>query len=261
MTLLRSCLVALAVAAIALPGSASAKDHPEFAGFKAKGLDALMTEADRRLTNFKDEYMKNRMEARSGGETTRTVELEMYTKGSDRRALRFQQPADLRGMGVVIKGTDEIYVRLPDSRKVRRLAAHARKQNMQGTDYAFDDTSLIRLMPTFKPTKILGETDTHIEIEMVRRAGKQVGYTRVEVKVDRAQIVVDELKYFDGDKAIKIETRWNEQIDAEGGVIHMSSKMKSLEKDHETEITVLERKVNIGVKEKTFSKRWLVRGL
>ena len=238
---------------------ALAADDPELERLLKSGADAVLAESDRRLTNWEDQTLRVQMDGVGPGETKR-LELTVITKGGDRRALRFREPADMRGMGVVIKGMDEIYVRLPGSSKTRRVAAHARKQGLPGTDWAFDDSALIRLSP-FYTAKTTGKTDTHLKLELTRRPGANIGYEKLEVEVARASVTVDLVRYIGDDgKPLKEEKRtalktWD------GKRTYQQVKVTNLRKEHSTAIKVLEEKNDTGVKKKTFSKRWLVRGI
>ena len=159
---------------LSIPSLAAAEDDPKLAALLAAGPDALLAEADSRLTLWKDEVMKVRLTSIGGADAGRVVQMVMTTKGSALRNMRFEEPADTRGMGVVIKGTDEIYVRLPDSTNVRRVASHARKQTLQGTEVAFDDSSLIRLSPQFSAA-LTSQTEKYVELTLTRKPDGKVG--------------------------------------------------------------------------------------
>ncbi len=244
---------------LALAAPAVAADDPALEGLLKQGADALLAEADKRLTNWDDQTLTIRMRGHGPGDD-KTLQLTVITAGGDRRALRFDEPADIRGMGVVIKGMDEIYVRLPGSPKVRRVAAHARKQGLQGTDWAFDDSSLIRLSP-FYTAKVTGKTDTHVQLELARRAGSKISYPKLEVMVERASLTVSMIRYFDDDGTASKEER--RLTLTTNGQYRTWTKLtvKNLKKEHQTDIEVLSEKNNTGVDKKTFSKRWLVRGI
>lgn len=238
---------------------AHAADDPSLAGLLKAGPEALLKEADKRLSNWEDQTLEVSMHAKGPNDDKR-MKMKVITRGEDRRALRFVEPADIRGMGVVIKGTDELYVRLPGSSKVRRVAAHARKQGLQGSDWGMEDQSLIRLSSYFTPT-VKSKTATHIELELTRKAGVEISYPKLEVTIERASITVNLIRYFDTDgKALKEEVRT--ELKTTGDIrSYMKIKVSQLQHEHSTEIEVLSEKNNTGVKKKMFGKRWLVRGI
>lgn len=245
-------------AVLLLCAPAHAADDPLLAGLLAQGPDALLKEADRRLTNWEDQTLSVSMRAK-GPNDDKTTKMTIITKGEDRRALRFDEPADIRGMGVVIKGTVELYVRLPGSSKVRRVAAHARKQGLQGSDWGMEDQVLIRLA-TYFDAKVTGQTETHIELELTRKAGSDLSYARLEVSVARESITVSRIRYFEDGKPLKEEVRSGLKTNGEMRT-YSKVRVTHMQKEHFTEIEVLSEKNNTGVEKSTFSKRWLVRGI
>lgn len=244
-----------------LPATGFAADDPKLAELLKTGPDALLIEADQRLTNWKDQEMKVRLTAVGGSDNGRVVQMLMNTKGDSLRNMRFEEPADSRGMGVVIKGADEIYVRLPGSTNVRRVASHARKQTLQGTDVAFDDSSLIRLSPQFAAA--LGtQTEKYVELKLTRKAGASVSYPTLTVRIDKADLVVDHIEYFDdAGKKLKTEVRTELMHPSPGHRVHKIVTVTSHEREHATRIEVLTERINTGVSDDAFSKRWLMREL
>jgi hypothetical protein len=241
----------------ALSAPALAADDPQLAALLAQGPAALLAEADARHNRRDDETLTVRMTTHGKGDEGRTLKVVIRTKG-DRRALRFEEPGDIRGMGIVVKGKDEIYVRLPDAPKVRRVASHARRQTLQGTDYSLDDGSLIVLGKDYTPT-LTGQTDGHVELTLERRPESAIGYDRLVIHVDKATLLIDYLKYFIDGKAMKEQTRSKPKFEGPFPYFtHME--IKSLEKDHATHIDVLKAEINTQMSPRTFSKRWLMRG-
>ena len=169
-------------------------------------------------------------------------------------------PANLKGMGVVVKSRDEIYVRLPDSRKVRRVGSHAKRQTFMGTTWNFDDMSMIWLAPDFS-AKLLKETETHVILELMRKEGVDLQYKKVIVHVDRKHIMIDTIKYFnDSDEHIKTQVRKNLKVADNGGGTYYDVVMKDEKSGAATRTIVLKEKVDSGLKDKMFGRRWLSRG-
>ena len=107
---LSSMLFVVAIFLTLLPQAAFAEDHPELAGLLTSGAEALMEKVDSNHNYFEDQTLQTRFTIQGG--TSDGVELVFttITKGENKRAIRFSEPADMKGMGVVIKGLDEIYV-------------------------------------------------------------------------------------------------------------------------------------------------------
>lgn len=248
------------LALLCAPALAAAADHPRLAELQKAGAAPLLLAADDAMTAWKDQTLAVRMTTSGAGDAEHSIAMTIFTKGGSLRAMRYDEPADVRGMGVVIKGSDEIYVRLPDTDNVRRVAAHARKQGMQGTDYAFDDTVLTRLSGEFD-AKITGEDAQNILLTLTRKADSKVGYSRVDIKINREHLTIPYLKSYDDDgSALKVEERTELTVMPAGHRLHKLIWVTSLKKDHKTRIDVLDEKVNTGLNDDMFSKRWLARG-
>jgi len=86
---------------------------PSLDALVAKGGDALLEEADKRHNPFEDQTITVRMTLLGGGNDGNQYTFQTITKGDNLRAISFEEPADMKGMGVVIKGRDDIYVKLP----------------------------------------------------------------------------------------------------------------------------------------------------
>lgn len=73
----------------------------------------------------------------------RTFVLEMYSGGKGEQILmRYLKPTSVRGQTfLILNNGDDIWTYFPRTRRVRKLATHARKQKVQGSDFSFEDFS------------------------------------------------------------------------------------------------------------------------
>ncbi|MDX9719174.1 MAG: outer membrane lipoprotein-sorting protein [Myxococcota bacterium] len=259
---MRSCSFALLLLALLFPLAASAADpDPAFDGLVQKGAQSLLEEADKRHNDFKDQTIQVKMVLHGGANDGNEYQFVTITKGDNMRALRFEAPADMKGMGIVIKGRDEIYVRLPDTDKVRRVGSHARRQSFNGSDWNMDEMSMIRLAKDYTAT-IESQTDSHVVMSLVRNEGVDLIYPKLTIYLDKSKILIDKLEYFDDDgKMVKRQERFDCKKVGGTAEIYTRITMTDLSTDHMTENLVLDEKVDENVADDTFSKRWLVRGL
>ncbi len=74
---------------------------------------------------------------------TRTFEFEMYSAGKGEKVLmRYVRPSSVRGQTfLLLNDGDDIWTYFPRTRRVRKLASHAKKQKVQGSDFSFGDFS------------------------------------------------------------------------------------------------------------------------
>jgi len=71
----------------------------------------------------------------------RTFEMEMYSANKGEKSLmRYTKPANVRGQTfLMLNNADDIWSYSPRPRRVRKLASHAKKQKIQGSDFTYED--------------------------------------------------------------------------------------------------------------------------
>ena len=74
---------------------------------------------------------------------TRTFVLDMYsTNKGDKMMIRYIKPTSVKGQTfLLLNDGDDIWTYFPRTRRVRKLASHAKKMKVQGGDFSFDDFS------------------------------------------------------------------------------------------------------------------------
>lgn len=224
-----------------------------------QGGDALLQEADERANVAPDVTRQVKMVVHEA-KGTREIMMEQITKDGKGTAIRFSKPADLKGLALVIKGKSEIYVKLPGTKKVRRVAAHARKQGFQGTDFSLDDLKMLRFAPHFS-ARLIRSDKTTLELELTRKAESDIPYSRLIMTLDKDILIPKKIIYFDeSGKKIKEQTRSQLAAFSNGAPTYRHIKMTDLVRKHVTELLVLEENIEQTIPDKTFSKRWLLRG-
>lgn len=257
-------LSALFLALFLVPAATQASEpDPALAALVTKGGDALLEEADKRHNPFVDQTITVRMTLLGGGNDGNQYTFQTITKGENFRAITFEEPADMKGMGVVIKGRDDIYVKLPDMRKVRRVGAHAKRQSFQSSDWNFDEMSMIRLGKDFSAKIIESEsTDTHVVIECARRDGVDLQYPKLKLRIDKAYILIDRIEYYDeSGEMVKVQERFEPKKLGGEHFIYTRVTMTDVASNHTTQNEVLDEAVDQEVPDSTFSRRWLLRGI
>jgi len=71
----------------------------------------------------------------------RTFEFESWTGGKGESSLmRYTKPAAIRGQAfLTLNNADDIWTYFPRTKRVRKLASHAKKQKVQGSDFTYED--------------------------------------------------------------------------------------------------------------------------
>lgn len=238
------------------------------------GATEMLKAVDKNHNPFKDQWIKTSMVLNGGVHKNVTYKFDTYTKGTNRRAVRFFEPADMRGMGVVTKGRSDVYARLPDSQKVRRVGAHAKRQSFYGSDWSMDDMSMIYMADDYDIVKILdlnADNGSHVKLELKLKTvkdGKELSaddllpYPKLVIKLDKKLMFMDYIEYYDeGGKLIKTQERSDPKDLGNGHLLYTHVKVTDAATKHTTENFVSEEKCDTNIPDDTFTSRWLTRGI
>ncbi|MBK7538153.1 MAG: outer membrane lipoprotein-sorting protein [Myxococcales bacterium] len=99
---------------------------------------------------WQDSYARTTVTQTEGGKVAfarKTRQIVLEGKDGDKSMLRFLSPADISGVAVLNyahpKGTDDSWLYLPASRRVRRVSGASRTASFQGTEFSYEDLSRI----------------------------------------------------------------------------------------------------------------------
>lgn len=115
-----------------------------------------------RVTNImspENTYSKGTQTIITSSGKERVFEFESWSAGKGESSLtRYTKPAAIRGQAfLMLNNADDIWSYFPRTKRVRKLASHAKKQKMQGSDFTYEDMGGGDVFLTkFKPT-LLGE--------------------------------------------------------------------------------------------------------
>ena len=258
---MRFFLAPLLICGFLFPSPAlQAAPDPALEGLLKQGAEALLKELDKRSFPFETQILTVRMTMFGGADNGRLLEMTTHIKGLNKRAIAFHKPADLKGMRVVIKGRNDIKVRVPEMNKVRKVASHARRQSFYGTDWSFDDMTMLQLSIDFKPT-IEKQTEDQVVLSLTRKEGADLSYAKLRVYVDKASITAPKIQYFDDSgKLVREQVRTDLQTMPAGHKAYKNVVMYNKTRDHRTVVELLKDESNTDIPDSTFSRRWLVRG-
>jgi len=185
------------------------------------------------------------------------MKLELYQKGI-KRLLRFTEPADINGFSVLTKDASTIYVYEPSLKKVRRIAAHAKKQSMLGADFTIDEASTISLAGDYD-AKIVSESDTEYQLFLSQKAGKDKAWPIMKLTIDKNKFYAKKLDYCDDKEVVrKTEVRSNLKT-FDGRLVTATMKMTDHQKKHSTQYDATDVQFTMELPDELFTKRSLVR--
>ncbi len=251
-----------AVAAPAAGANADAyiKDANDIAG-----ATRMLEQVDKNHSPFTDQTIETKMILNGGVHHDVVYSFTTYTKGSDRRSVRFHEPAEMRGMGVVMKGRDEVYARLPGSEKARRVGTHSKRQSFYGSDWAMDDMGMVNMAMDYDIVKIIdlkADNNTHVALELKIKPTTDLPYPKLIIKIDKKRLLMDYIEYFN-ESGKSLKTQYRDTLKDLGNGYELYTHITVINSDtkHKTENIVESEKINQNIPDTTFQQRWLTRSI
>jgi outer membrane lipoprotein-sorting protein len=207
---------------------------------------------------YEDAYRTVKTIVKDKDGNTSQLLYEIWEKGK-KRLLVFSEPPELAGMAVLVKNEDTIYVYEPEFNKVRRIAAHAKKQSMFGMDYSTDEMATINLHKFYDP-ELVEEDSKKAVLMLEQKPGQDKAWPKLRVVVDKTKHwAAVNIQYMD-EKGNKKKTEKRKKVKNLGGRYVTSVMiMTDHTKKHSTTLILTKCKYNQGLEDKMFTKRYLIR--
>ena len=239
-------VIAVAAAA-AIPG-----------GAQSTGLTAaqILDKTDEAVNGPKDQsYTVHLMLIDSDGKEKTREEI-MLQKGRDKRLVRFESPADQRGIAFLSLPGDVQYLYLPAFGKVRRIASSVRNTSFGGTDFTYEDLETTRWSEKWNAA-IARTEEGAIVLELTPRPGKDSSYSRLLIWATKESFFPVRIESYDKNGSLaKILVR--EQLQKVSGYwVSMVTTMEDVRKHHKTRMTVSDVTFDTGISDDKFTERSL----
>lgn len=170
---------------------------------------SLAKYAEARDAGWIDSYSKSKMtltDARGDSVTRETRQLILEGQDGDKSIARFMSPAEIRGVAALTHehpgGTDDSWLYLPSSRRVRRISGANRTSSFQGTEFTYEDLSSID--PDDYTWKHLGDDKLTVDGKQVevykleaKPTYKNTGYSKLEIYMSKKLWRPERTVYYD----------------------------------------------------------------
>jgi len=141
------------------------------------GQTPTATEIVDRVTTImspENSYSKGTQTIITSSGKERVFEFDSWAAEKGKSSLtRYTKPAAIRGQAfLMLNNADDIWSYFPRTKRVRKLASHAKKQKMQGSDFTYEDMGGGDVFQTkFKSTLIAEETRDGEQVWKVEMIG------------------------------------------------------------------------------------------
>jgi len=217
------------------------------------------------LINQETIYIKSKMTIVTTSGKTRTFEYESWSKDKgEKNLIRYLAPRRVKGQAtLMLNYADDIWIFFPRTQRVRKLATHAKKQKMEGSDFSYEDMgSGDSFTKDFKSKRLKDEKMEGydcFQLELVRNKGSDISYSRLIMWVIKENFVPIIIDYYD-EKDPKFLLKRLKQSDIKiicGIPTPIKIVMYNKQDNTRTSMELIEVKYNILLKDEMFTERGL----
>lgn len=210
---------------------------------------------------------KMRMTITTSTGQNRTFIYEAFSKGSGEKSLmKYLEPSRVKGQAILmLNDANDIWVYFPRTKRVRKLASHAKKQRVEGSDFSYED---------------LGASDTFIDeydavrlkdgavagsatyvLELTRKPESSASYSKVVIHVDKESLVPLFVDYYhDKDSGLHEKQLVCTDIQLVDGIYTpMKCVMRNILDDTETTMEMMEVQYNVDLPDDMFTEMGMQR--
>jgi len=217
------------------------------------------------LMNQETIYSKSNMTIVTTSGATRTFEYESWSKNfGEKNLIRYLAPSRVKGQAtLMLNHADDIWIFFPRTQRVRKLATHAKKQKMEGSDFSYEDMgSGDAFIKDFTAKRLKDEKMEGYacyKLELIRNKDSDLSYSRLimwVIKENSVPIVIDYYDEKDSDLLLKRLVQSDIKV-VNGISTPMKIVMYNKQDNTQTSMSMIEVKYNIPLKDEMFTERGL----
>jgi len=195
----------------------------------------------------------------------RTFLYKSFSKDrGEKNLIRYLKPRRARDQAILMLNyADDIWVYFPRTKRVRKLATHAKRQKMEGSDFSYEDMgSSNTFIKDFNSKKLGSEKKEGYDcykIELTRKKSSDVGYSRLIIWVIKENFFPVVINYYgkDDPKVLKKTLVQYEIKEIDGVPTGMKMVMYNKQDNTQTSMEIIEVKYNVKLDDAMFTERGL----
>ncbi|UCF71728.1 MAG: outer membrane lipoprotein-sorting protein [candidate division WOR-3 bacterium] len=135
----------------------------------------------------------------------RTFKYETFSKGKGEKSLmKYLEPQRVKGQTILmLNDANDIWTYFPRTKRVRKLATHAKKQKVEGSDFSYEDMGASdAFIDEYNALRLKDEKKegrSCYKLELTRKAESNASYSRVMLWVDKENFIPLIVDYYHGD--------------------------------------------------------------
>lgn len=237
-----------------------------FSVLPAQGLDGnQIIKRVNDLLNVETNIGKSEMTIVTSSGKTRTFVFQSWSKDrGEKNLIRYLEPSRVKGQAtLMLNNADDIWMFFPRTQRVRKLATHAKKQKMEGSDFSYEDLgSGDSFVEDFTAKRLNDEFVDDVDcykIELTRIPQSDISYSRLIMWIIKKNFYPVKIDYYDEDDPSYHEKRLIQSniMSVDGIPTAMKSVMYNQNDNTQTELRILEIKYNVQLDDDMFTERAL----
>ncbi len=196
------------------------------------------------------------------GGKKRTLGMQVFTKDmNDKQLMIYTSPKRVKGDKILmLNDGDDIWFYTPKTDRVRHLASHAKRQKVQGSDFAYEDMSGGKIEEDYTYTlmgaeKVAGQPCYKFEL-IPTESGPH--YSKLILWADKEKFLTLKLDYYEDDELLKRLDCYDVKLN-NGHWYAMKLVMTNLKEGGQTVMETLEIKFDIEIADRVFTTKNLKR--
>ncbi|MDH4211033.1 MAG: outer membrane lipoprotein-sorting protein [candidate division WOR-3 bacterium] len=135
----------------------------------------------------------------------RTFKYETFSKDKgDKSLMKYLEPQRVKGQTILmLNDANDIWTYFPRTKRVRKLATHAKKQKVEGSDFSYEDMgasdAFIEEYNALRLNDENKEGRSCYKIELTRKAESNASYSRVMLWIDKENFIPLVVDYYHED--------------------------------------------------------------
>lgn len=215
--------------------------------------------------NTETNYAKSKMTIVTTSGQKRTFIQESWSKDrGEKNLMRYLEPRRVKDQAVLmLNHADDIWMFFPRTQRVRKLATHAKKQKMQGSDFSYEDMgSGDAFIEDFTSKRLDDEQKEEqdcFKLELSRKPESSSSYSRLIMWIIKENFLPVVIEYYDEkDPTYLLKTMVASDFQVIDGIpTSMKVVMFNKNDNTQTEMELLEVKYNITLSDAMFTERSL----
>jgi len=217
------------------------------------------------LLNPKTCWAKSKMTIQTSSGNERTFIYESWSKNhGEKNLIRYLEPIRVKHQAtLMLNYADDIWMYFPRTRRVRKLATHAKKQKMEGSDFSYEDMGAGNsFVEDYTSKRIEDQTidgESCFVIELQRKPDTDISYSRLKMFILKENFVPVRVEYYNEnhpDQLLKILIQ-SDILNIQDIPTAMKMTMINEIDNTETKMEFTEVQYNIEINDALFTERGL----